>query len=40
MIAVDNLRSQHDCDSIREALVATPGVRGAKCGWGQLRSRS
>lgn len=38
MIAVDNLRSQHDCESIHAALAATPGVRECEVRLGQLRA--
>ena len=38
MIAVDNLRSQADCDRVRAVLAATPGVRTVEVRLGQQRA--
>ncbi len=38
MVAVDNLRSDADCEKIRAALAATPGVRECEVRLGQLRA--
>lgn len=38
MIAVDNLRSQADCERVRAALAATPGVVTVEVRLGQQRA--
>ncbi|MFN8588442.1 MAG: hypothetical protein U0704_11665 [Candidatus Eisenbacteria bacterium] len=38
MIAVDNLRTQADCERVRSVLAATPGVRTCEVRLGQQRA--